>query len=72
MSRLGDDLSLLFSEGCPTGVLTHGDLCEMNFLVELETGHLTGLVDWAEAEILPFGCALRGLENVLDFMDMHG
>jgi hypothetical protein len=31
-----------------------------------------GVIDWAEAEILPFGCALWGLENVLGFMDLHG
>ena len=44
----------------------------MNFLIDPETGHLTGVIDWAEAENLPFGCALWGLENVLGFMDMHG
>lgn len=71
VSQLQNNLPLLFSEGYP-GVLTHGDLSEMNFLVNPETGHLTGVIDWAEAEILPFGCALWGLENVLGFMDMDG
>ncbi|KAH6649586.1 hypothetical protein F5144DRAFT_607715 [Chaetomium tenue] len=45
--------------------LTHGDLCEMNLLVDPATGRLTGVVDWAEARALPFGLALYGLENVL-------
>ncbi|KAF2459212.1 hypothetical protein BDY21DRAFT_301259 [Lineolata rhizophorae] len=69
--ELNNKLTLLFSEGYPA-VLTHGDLCEMNFLVDSETGHLTGVIDWAEAGILPFGCALWGLENILGFMDTHG
>ncbi len=53
-------------------VLTHGDLCEMNLLVDPATGQLTGVVDWAEARILPFGLALYGLENVLGWMDGEG
>ncbi len=57
VSQLRNNLPLLLSEGYP-GVLTHGDLSEMNFLVNPETGHLTGVIDWAEAEILPFGYAL--------------
>lgn len=71
MEELSNNLSLLFSEEYPA-VLTHGDLCEMNFLVDPKTGHLTGVIDWAEAEILPFGCALWGLENILGFMDRRG
>lgn len=71
VEELSNNLSLLFSEGYPA-VLTHGDLCEMNFLVDPETGHLTGVIDWAEAGILPFGCALWGLENILGFMDRRG
>lgn len=53
-------------------VLTHGDLCEMNFLVDENTGHLTGVIDWAEAEILPFGFNLWGVENLLGYMDGNG
>lgn len=53
-------------------VLTHGDLCEMNFLVNNSNGHLTGLIDWAEAEVLPFGCNLWAVENVLGYMDDQG
>ena len=46
-------------------VLTHGDLIPSNILVDDETWHITGLVDWAEAEILPFGTCLYGLEHLL-------
>lgn len=53
-------------------VLTHGDLCEMNFLVDERSGHLTGVIDWAEAEILPFGFNLWGVENLLGYMDGNG
>lgn len=53
-------------------VLTHGDLCEMNFLVDERSGNLTGVIDWAETEVLPFGLGLWGLENILGYMDMHG
>lgn len=37
----------------------------MNILVDPDTGHLTGIVDWADAGIEPFGMALWGLEDVL-------
>ncbi|OTA03555.1 hypothetical protein A9Z42_0040310 [Trichoderma parareesei] len=45
--------------------LTHGDLLPANILVNPRTGRLTGLIDWAEAEWLPFGMALYGIEEVL-------
>ncbi|KND94927.1 putative very-long-chain (3R)-3-hydroxyacyl-CoA dehydratase [Tolypocladium ophioglossoides CBS 100239] len=45
--------------------LTHGDLVPSNILVDAETGHLTGLVDWAEGEWLPLGTGLYGLEELL-------
>lgn len=46
-------------------VLTHSDLSNMNILVDPDSGHLTGVVDWADAGIEPFGTALWGLESVL-------
>ncbi|POR36455.1 Putative very-long-chain (3R)-3-hydroxyacyl-CoA dehydratase [Tolypocladium paradoxum] len=45
--------------------LTHGDLVASNILVDAETGHLTGLVDWAEGEWLPLGIGLYGLDELL-------
>ncbi|KAL7806370.1 hypothetical protein V8C44DRAFT_200796 [Trichoderma aethiopicum] len=53
-------------------VLTHGDLNEMNILVNPHTGEITGIVDWAEASIQPFGFALYALENCLGSMGPDG
>ncbi|KAK8036868.1 hypothetical protein PG994_015365 [Apiospora phragmitis] len=52
-----DDLPTLFSGLLPF-VISHGDLCEMNILVNHTTGNITGILDWAEARVLPFGFAL--------------
>ncbi|KAJ4376614.1 hypothetical protein N0V86_006728 [Didymella sp. IMI 355093] len=49
-------------------VLNHGDLIPSNILVKEETWEITGLVDWAEAERLPFGSCLYGLEHILGFL----
>jgi hypothetical protein len=46
-------------------ILTHGDIVAANIMVDLSSGNLTGLVDWAEAERLPFGICLYGLEEIL-------
>ncbi|RSL75721.1 hypothetical protein CEP52_017830, partial [Fusarium oligoseptatum] len=64
LSLVGAELPLLFSSPYPL-VLSHGDLCEMNILVDHLTGHITGVVDWEDARILPFGISLWGFENVL-------
>jgi hypothetical protein len=44
----------------------------MNLLVNPQTGNITGIVDWAESRILPFGLALYGIENLLGRMDPEG
>ncbi|KAK1768717.1 hypothetical protein QBC33DRAFT_577188 [Phialemonium atrogriseum] len=49
-------------------VLTHGDLNEMNILVDPASGKITGVVDWAEASFQPFGFALYALDNALGSM----
>ncbi|KAG4027560.1 hypothetical protein MFRU_029g00830 [Monilinia fructicola] len=46
-------------------VLTHGDITSGNIIINPLTHHLTGLVDWTEAESLPFGICLYGLEEIL-------
>lgn len=51
--------------------VTHGDLSEMNLLVDDKSGVLTGVVDWAEGSLLPFGFALYTLENALGAMCME-
>ncbi|KAF8864080.1 hypothetical protein BDZ45DRAFT_52628 [Acephala macrosclerotiorum] len=53
-------------------VLTHGDIVAGNIMVDPLAGRLTGLVDWAEAERLPFGVCLYGLEELLGEMTPAG
>ncbi|QIW96280.1 hypothetical protein AMS68_001798 [Peltaster fructicola] len=53
-------------------VLTHGDLLPSNLVVDETTGELTGVIDWAEAEYLPFGLALYGLDHLLGVMSTSG
>jgi len=53
-------------------VLTHQDLSDMNILVDPDSGHITGVVDWADATIEPFGMALWGLESVLGYSGPAG
>jgi hypothetical protein len=46
-------------------VVQHDDLLENNIYVDEATGHIIGIVDWADAMIAPFGVSLGGLETVL-------
>ncbi|KAF1986077.1 hypothetical protein K402DRAFT_421636 [Aulographum hederae CBS 113979] len=50
----------------------HDDLCEMNILVDPTDSHITGIIDWADAKVLPFGLALWGVVNALGWMDSEG
>lgn len=71
LSIVRQALPALFS-GVFSFILSHGDLCEMNILINPETRNITGIVDWAEARILPFGFSMWGLENRLGYMDSKG
>ncbi|KAK6215675.1 hypothetical protein QIS74_08694 [Colletotrichum tabaci] len=64
LCEVRQSLPLLFR---PDYVMTvnHDDLLEMNIHVDKETGRITGIVDWADAKIAPFGTSLWGLETVL-------
>lgn len=58
-------------------VLTHGDIVPANIMVAPSQDRigdliLTGMLDWAEAEYLPFGVALYGLEELLGETDSSG
>lgn len=62
-------------------VLTHGDIVPANIMVEPRASRsgspdedlvMTGLLDWAEAEYLPFGVGLYGLEELLGETDSNG
>lgn len=46
-------------------VMSHGDFLPANVLVCPNTGDIRGLLDWAEAEWLPFGIGIYGLEELL-------
>jgi len=71
VGRVRAKLPLLFTSTYPL-VLSHDDLCEMNIFVDFNTGHTTGIIDWAEARILLFGISLWGFENMLGYMDSRG
>ncbi|PMD37754.1 hypothetical protein L207DRAFT_556039 [Hyaloscypha variabilis F] len=58
------ELPRLFRSSYPM-VLQHDDLLENNFHVDETTGHITGIVDWADAKIAPFGVSLANMEVVL-------
>ena len=53
-------------------VLTHGDIITANIMVDPTLCNLLGFVDWAEAERLPFGVCLYGLEEILGEMTPSG
>ncbi|GAW20099.1 hypothetical protein ANO14919_095950 [Xylariales sp. No.14919] len=71
LDRVRKELPLVFSKTLPF-VLSHQDLCEMNILIDPETGSITGIIDWADARILPFGFSLWALENILGYMNSEG
>lgn len=71
VAHVRENMDGLFSGNYPI-VLTHGDLSEMNMLVDPDGGALTGVVDWAEASLLPFGFSLYALVSVLGNMYLTG
>ncbi|KAK3333163.1 hypothetical protein B0T19DRAFT_118423 [Cercophora scortea] len=52
-------------------VLTHGDVVPSNIMVGEEGGSICGLLDWEEAEYLPFGVGFYGLEELLGQTTTH-
>lgn len=64
LDEVRQGLPLLFRSDYPM-VLNHDDLVEMNIHVDEGTGRITGIVDWTDAKIAPFGTSLGGLETVL-------
>lgn len=65
-SRLWDILQSL------PWVLTHGDVEPLNLLLDEDTAQLRGVVDWADASVLPFGTDLTGLDAVLGYSNENG
>ena len=39
-----------------------------NFMVDPDSFALAGMVDWAEADVLPFGTCFYGLEHLLGYL----
>ncbi|KAK7961669.1 uncharacterized protein PG986_002494 [Apiospora aurea] len=59
------DLPVVF--GLLPFVINRGDLHESNILVNKDDGRITGIIDWAEAEISRFGLSLWGLESITGY-----
>jgi len=53
-------------------VLTHGDLSELNILVDNDSGNITGVIDWTVAGIKPLGLTLYALEKFIGSMGRDG
>ncbi|RMX74358.1 hypothetical protein D0869_12673 [Hortaea werneckii] len=52
----------------PIGV-NHGDFLPSNLLVDPRSWAIKGYIDWAEAEVLPSGICLYGLEHMLGYVE---
>ncbi|KAF9883897.1 hypothetical protein FE257_002691 [Aspergillus nanangensis] len=69
LNEVRKELPLLFRPEYPM-VFQHDDLLENNIHVDETTGHITGIVDWSDAIIAPFGISLGGLETLLGVQTM--
>jgi Phosphotransferase enzyme family len=69
LDNLISKLPGLFKENWPL-VPNHTDLLENNIHVSTETGCMTGICDWKDAAIGPFGMSLGGLETMLGIRTM--
>ena len=75
LSKLKSQVPSLFAHGYPI-VINHWDLLENNIHVDVQTGHITGIVDWRDAKAGPFATQFWGLENIVGIrrstrMDFH-
>ncbi|CRK44654.1 hypothetical protein BN1723_006247 [Verticillium longisporum] len=52
-------------------VLLHKDFGDCNIIVEEESCHLVGVIDWSEAEIGPFGTNLHSLQSLMSKLDLR-
>jgi hypothetical protein len=46
-------------------VLAHKDFGDFNILVDTDSCHLLGVIDWAEAKLEPFGVNLSAVEKLM-------
>ena len=63
LQKIRHEMYRMFVEDYPY-VLTHLDLLPWNVLVD-KNGHITGIIDWWDAKIMPFGVAIQGLHFIL-------
>ncbi len=52
-------------------VLLHRDMGTCNIMVHERSRHLTGVIDWAEAEICPFGQKLHSLQPFMGSLHLR-
>ncbi|KAJ5100879.1 hypothetical protein N7456_006931 [Penicillium angulare] len=71
LNEVHDQLPLIFAPDYPQ-VLNHADLWDMNIHVNPNTGAITGIVDWRDATIGPFGLSFWGLETLLGTLGSDG
>lgn len=71
LDEVTEYLPTLVSGVYPLG-LTHSDLNKLNILVDSDSGIITGVVDWADAGIQPFGLILYALEGFVGSMGRDG
>ncbi|KAH6612310.1 hypothetical protein B0J18DRAFT_390492 [Chaetomium sp. MPI-SDFR-AT-0129] len=64
LNRLVPRLPDILSDDWPL-VPNHIDLLENSIHADPTTGRLTGICDWADTEISPFGMSVGGVENIL-------
>ncbi|TQN63764.1 hypothetical protein CSHISOI_11656, partial [Colletotrichum shisoi] len=54
-------------------VLVHKDFGDSNIMVQRESSRLVGVIDWAEAEVAPFGTNLHSLQSLISKLHLkHG
>ncbi|KAJ5524615.1 Protein kinase-like protein [Penicillium frequentans] len=71
LDKLKSQLPSLFPDDYPM-VIIYWDLVENIIHVDIQTGHLTGIVDWRDAEVGPFALQLWGLENIIGIRTTTG
>lgn len=64
LGKLKSQILSLFTSDFPM-VINHWDLLENNIHVDVQTGRITGIVDWRNAKVGPFAVQFWGLENIL-------
>lgn len=71
LDEVREHLPTLVSGDFPLA-LTHSDLTELNILVDGDSGSITGVIDWTDAAVQPFGLTLYALEKFISSMGPHG